>query len=136
MALTASVVIPSRNRRATLMALLERVGPQTAGAEIVVVDNGSTDGTREALARLEADGRVRVVLEPTPGATRARNAGARAARGDLLAFVDDDALPADGWLAALLAPFANPHVAAAGGRLAPRLARAPPGRGGAAPRPH
>src|SRR6266550_3714961 len=127
MALTASVVIPTRNRRATLTALLERVGPQTAGAEVVVVDNGSTDGAREALARLEADGRLRVVLEPTPGATRARNAGARAARGDVLAFVDDDALPADGWLAALLAPFANPRVAAAGGRVSLRFAGALPG---------
>ena len=126
--MTASVVIPTRNRRATLAALLARVAPQaqSAGAEVVVVDNGSTDGTREALARLEADGRVRVVLEPTPGATRARNAGARAACGDVLAFIDDDALPCDGWLAALLAPFVNPRVAAAGGRVSLRFAGALP----------
>src|SRR5437899_2082026 len=128
MALTASVVIPTHNRRATLAALLERAAPQAtaAGAEVVVVDNGSTDGTREALARLEADGRVRVVREPTPGATRARNAGARAARGDVVAFVDDDALPSNGWLAALLAAFENPRVAAAGGRVRLRFAGALP----------
>jgi len=124
---TASVVIPTRNRRATLAALLDRVDPQAtaAGAEVVVVDNGSTDGTPELLRPLEAQGQLRVVREPTPGATRARNAGARAARGDVLAFVDDDALPADGWLAALLAPFANPRVAAAGGRVSLRFAGAP-----------
>src|SRR5207249_12236510 len=132
MALTASVVIPTRNRRATLTALLERVGPQTAGAEVVVVDNGSTDGTPELLRPLEAQGRLRVVHEPTPGATRARNAGARAARGDVLPFVDDDALPADSWLAALLAPFANPRVAAAGGRVPLRFAGALPAWGDAA----
>src|SRR5213078_249487 len=121
MALIASVVIPTRNRRATLAALLERVAPQAAaaGAEVVVVDNGSTDGTRESLARLAADGRLRVVHEPVPGATRARTA-----RGEVIAFVDDDALPADGWLAALLAPFANPRVAAAGGRVRLRFAGA------------
>src|SRR5437773_12002153 len=129
MALIASVVIPTRNRRATLTALLERVAPQAAaaGAEVVVADNGSTDGTREVLARLAAEGRLRVVLEPVPGATRARNAGARAARGEVIAFVDDDALPADGWLAALLAPFANPRIAAAGARVRLRFAGALPG---------
>src|SRR5436309_1709203 len=129
MALIASVVIPTRNRRATLAALLERVAPQAkaAAAEVVVVDNGSTDDTPELLRPLEAQGQLRVVREPTPGATRARNAGARAARGDVLAFVDDDALPADGWLAALLVPFANPRVAAAGGRVSLRFAGALPG---------
>ena len=45
----------------------------------------------------------------------------------MIAFVDDDALPAGGWLAALLAPFANPRVAAAGGRVSLRFAGAPPG---------
>src|SRR5262245_11184433 len=116
---TASVVIPTRNRRATLELLLERIAPQAtaAGAEVLVVDNGSSDGTREALGRLAATGRLRVVDEPVPGATRARNAGARAARGEVVAFVDDDALPDDGWLAALLAPFANPRVAGVGGRV-------------------
>src|SRR5207247_11362295 len=127
--LPASVVIPPRNRCATLATLLERVAPQAqaAAAEVVVVDNGSTDGTPETLRQLEADGKLRIVFEPIPGATRARNAGARAARGDVLAFIDDDALPADGWLAALLVPFANPRVAAAGGRVSLRFAGAPPG---------
>src|SRR5438046_10244150 len=117
MALIASVVIPTRNRRATLTALLERVAPQAAaaGAEVVVVDNGSTDGTREALARLAAEGRLRVVLEPTPGATRARNAGAPPAPGEVIAFVDDDSLPADVLPAALLAPLRKTRVAAAVG---------------------
>src|SRR5213078_4850976 len=114
---TASVVIPTRNRRATLAALLERVAPQAkaAGAEVVAVDNGSTDGTPELLRPLEAQGQLRVILEPTPGATRA-------ARGDVLAFIDDDALPSEGWLAALLAPFEHPRVAAAGGRVRLRFA--------------
>jgi len=129
MAVTASVVIPTRNRRATLAALLERVAPHAAaaGAEVLVVDNGSTDGTPEVLHRLGADGRLRVVMESVPGVSRARNAGARAARGEVVAFVDDDALPSDGWLAALVAPFENPRVACAGGRVRLRIAGALPG---------
>jgi len=125
---TASVVIPTRNRCATLATLLARVAPQAeaAAAEVVVVDNGSTDGTPETLRQLEADGKLRIVFEPIPGATRARNAGARAARGEVVAFVDDDALPSDGWLTALLAPFENPRVAAAGGRVRLRFAGALP----------
>jgi len=129
--LTASVVIPTRNRCGTLQALLDAVVPQAsaAGAEVVVVDNGSTDGTGELLRRrcAESGGQVRVVVEPTPGATRTRNAGARAARGAVLAFIDDDALPRAGWLAALLAPFARERVGAAGGRVVLRFAgRLPP----------
>lgn len=130
MSVRASVVIPTRDRRATLLPLLDAVLGQAAaaGAEVVVADNGSRDGTREALGPLAAasGGRLSVVEEPTPGATRARNAGARAARGDVIAFVDDDALPAPGWLAALLEPFADPRVGAAGGRVALRFAGAPP----------
>src|SRR3989449_252379 len=126
---TASVVIPTRNRCATLATLLERVAPQAeaAAAEVVVVDNGSTDGTPQTLRQLEVDGKLRIVFEPIPGATRARNAGARAARGEVIAFVDDDALPSDGWLTALLAPFESPRVAAAGGRVSLRFAGALPG---------
>jgi cellulose synthase/poly-beta-1,6-N-acetylglucosamine synthase-like glycosyltransferase len=61
-----------------------------------------------------------------PGATRARNAGARVARGDVIAFVDDDTSPGDGWLAALTAPFASERVGATGGRVRLRFAGSPP----------
>jgi glycosyltransferase involved in cell wall biosynthesis len=123
---TASVVIPTRNRQSTLLPLLERILGQSAAhrAEVIVVDNGSTDGTRAALRPLEARyaDQLACIVEAEPGATRARNAGARAARGDVIAFVDDDALPDDIWLPALLAPFDNVSVAAVGGRVRLRFA--------------
>ena len=124
----ASVVIPTRNRRGRLLPLLAEVLPQAAASntELLVADNGSTDGTAEALRPLSADGRLRVVVEPRPGATRTRNTGARAARGEVVAFIDDDALPHGGWLAALLAPFADPRVGCVGGCVRLRFAGAPP----------
>src|SRR5439155_206079 len=91
MRVTATVAIPTRNRRARLIPLLELLIPQAAnvGAEILVVDNGSSDGTVEAVRRLEGD-TVRCIVEPGAGATRARNAAARAARGEVAAFTDGD----------------------------------------------
>jgi cellulose synthase/poly-beta-1,6-N-acetylglucosamine synthase-like glycosyltransferase len=116
---TASVVIPTRNRAATLETVLARVVPiaAAAGAEVIVADNGSTDATADVIRRAAARAPVEHVVEAVPGATRVRNAAMRAARGDVLVFVDDDAVPRDGWLAAILAPFADPRVAVVGGRV-------------------
>ncbi len=71
---------------------------------MVVVDNGSTDGTAEFLDRFRAgrqDGQaIRVVREARLGASVARNAGIAAALGEVLVFTEDDAWPHAGWLAA------------------------------------
>ena len=125
--MTFTVVIPTRNRRATVVPTLEAVLPQAAavGAEVLLADNGSTDGTPEAAERV-GGARVRIVREETPGATRNRNTAARTARGDVLAFIDDDALPRAGWLAGLVAPFTEPRVACVGGRVHLRFATRPP----------
>jgi len=69
---------------------------------------------------------VRRVVEPVPGATRVRNTAMRAATGDVLAFVDDDALPHPGWLTAILAPFVDSRVAVVGGRVHLRYVTDPP----------
>jgi glycosyltransferase involved in cell wall biosynthesis len=124
---TATIVIPTRNRAATLATVLARVVPvaAAAGADVLVADNGSTDETADVVRRA-AGATVRRVVEPIPGATRVRNAAMRAATGDVLAFVDDDAVPHAGWLAAILAPFADPRVAVVGGRVHLRYVAEPP----------
>lgn len=89
-----SVIIPAFNAAATLSCAIESVRAQSWPAhEIIVVDDGSRDATAE-VARQYGDG-VRLLQQPNSGVSVARNAGAAAATGDWLAFLD-----ADDWYAA------------------------------------
>jgi glycosyltransferase involved in cell wall biosynthesis len=93
-----SVVIPTWNRVELVRQAIASVLRQTwADFELVVVDDGSTDGTAAALADI-TDRRVRLLVRRHEGVAAARNAGAAAGRGALLAFLDsdDEALPS--WL--------------------------------------
>lgn len=80
-------------------------------AELLVVDDGSTDGTGAVVTRAGAQ----LLSQPNQGPAAARNRGAREARGEILVFLDADCRPARGWLAALLAPFDGPGVDAVKG---------------------
>jgi glycosyltransferase involved in cell wall biosynthesis/peptidoglycan/xylan/chitin deacetylase (PgdA/CDA1 family) len=89
-----SVVVPTYNRcdvliSRTLPAIFEQDLPVTE-YEIVVVVDGSTDGTIEALREVRPPGTLRIVEQPNRGPSVARNNGIQAARGDLLLFLDDD----------------------------------------------
>ncbi len=92
-----SVVIPALNMEAYLGECLESVFTQTYSRyEVIVVDDGSTDQTAEVA--LQYGPRVRLIRQAHRGTAAARNAGVRAARGDLVAFLDAD----DVWLPAYL----------------------------------
>jgi GT2 family glycosyltransferase len=104
-ALAVSVVIPTHERRALLLRVLESLGTQTLATsrfEVVVVCDGCTDGTAEAARGWAAACSValRVLEQPTAGAAAARNRGARAAAAPLLLFLDDDMIAAPGLLQA------------------------------------
>ncbi len=87
---TFSVIIPTYNRRQYLVACLESVSAQRCPAdEVIVVDDGSTDGTAEILAGIEG---ITVIQQENAGPGAARNRGAAAARGDYLVFLDSDDL--------------------------------------------
>jgi glycosyltransferase involved in cell wall biosynthesis len=96
-----SVIIPCHNAAAHLPAAVASIRTQGVPvAEIIVVDDGSTDGTA-ALAKTLGAG-VRVLRQTNAGPAAARNAGIRAARGAAIAFLDADDLWAPGWLATAL----------------------------------
>nr|WP_298151456.1 glycosyltransferase [uncultured Pseudoxanthomonas sp.] len=89
-----SVIIPTYNRRALVPRAIDSVLAQTrAVEEIIVVDDGSTDGTGDMLRERYGD-RVRHVWQPNAGVSAARNHGMRLARGRYLALLDSD----DEWM--------------------------------------
>jgi glycosyltransferase involved in cell wall biosynthesis len=126
----ASAVICTLNRRAPLLHAVRSLMRQTFPRdeyEVIVVDNGSTDGSREAIERaMEAAANLRYVCEPRTGLSLARNRGIREARGRVVAFLDDDAEAAPHWLASLWAVYAaDADVGGVGG---PVFLRWPHGR--------
>lgn len=107
---TISVIIPTHNRADLLagaLRSLEAARDYLAGDEVVVVANACTDGTEALVDEMRADFPVplRLCVEPTPGLNLARNRGASEARGDLLAFIDDDVLVEPGWAESIRAMF-------------------------------
>ena len=97
-----SVVVPTHGRQRQVRHCVQSVArqrlPDGSAFEIIVVDDGSaTPVTLDG-----ADGAVRLLRQERSGPASARNAGARAARAPLVAFIDDDCEPAPGWLEALL----------------------------------
>lgn len=107
-----SIIIPAFNEAAYIGATLDSLEAAAAhlrtqsGAEVelIVVDNNSTDDTA-AVARSKG---AAVVAEPVQGIARARNAGARRAKGDVLVFVDADVTAPATFLAAIHAAMADP----------------------------
>jgi GT2 family glycosyltransferase/O-antigen/teichoic acid export membrane protein len=101
-----SVIVCTHDRPQGLRAALRSLLDQThAPFEVVVVDNApSTDEVRRVVAAL-ADPRLRYVLEPRPGLSLARNVGARAARGAIVAYTDDDVEVDRDWLRWIVAAF-------------------------------
>lgn len=115
---SVAVVIPVRNDVRAIAPLVQAVRTQrlARAVEVIVVDDGSSDGTADAAER--AGARVlRRDARDGGNPAAARNLGARAAQAELLVFLDADCVPADGWLAALVAPF-EAGASMVGGALA------------------
>jgi glucosyl-dolichyl phosphate glucuronosyltransferase len=131
MTCTASVIVATRNRSALLAQTLEALSQQSWPAsrfEVVVADNGSTDRTRAVVDRAAAAGEpaIRYVAVPTPGKSYAVNAALAIARGETLAFTDDDVRPDPQWLARLIEALGRPGVDFVAGRVLPIWEAPPP----------
>ena len=99
---TASVVVPTFNRLNDLQRVTRELCDQAASlpspCEIVVVDDGSTDGTSVWLDAHASDLGVLVLHQDNAGPARARNRGVEASDGKIVLFVGDDTVPQPGWL--------------------------------------
>jgi GT2 family glycosyltransferase len=130
-----SVIIATYNRAALLDECLDHLArqPFASGDEVIVVDNGSTDGTADVLRRQQERFPVQLVAlsEPLPGKSHALAAALAIAGGDILAFTDDDVNVDAGWLCAVrqaMAPDADgSEVALIGGPVQPRWEKRAPG---------
>ncbi|HBS48828.1 MAG TPA: glycosyl transferase [Rhodobacteraceae bacterium] len=112
-ALTVSVVIVSRERPAALRRCLTALAQQFFHPfEVVVVTDRAG---REAVASLPSASKARLVAFDEANISEARNLGIGASAGEIVAFIDDDAVPEPTWLQFLVAPFARAEVDAAGG---------------------
>ena len=121
MSLSVSAIVPTLNGARTLPALLAALERRRSLelAEIVAIDSGSRDGTRELLA--EAGAKVLDLGGARFGHGSARNRAAGASSGEALLLLTQDVEPVgDAWLAALLAPLDDPRVAGVFGRQVPR----------------
>ncbi len=115
-----SIIIPVYNLAGVTRQCLDHLFRQLPGSipvEVVVVDDGSSDNTQECLAEFE--GRIRVVTHAqNQGYSSACNDGASVASGDHLVFLNNDTIPLDGWLDALVRYVSqDERIAAVGSRL-------------------
>ena len=116
----SSIIIPVFNNLSLTSQCLKSIWENTDEPyEIIVVDNGSSDGTGDYLGRLEAVGAVRVISNHTNlGFARASNQGAQAARGEHLVFLNNDTIVQPGWLEELAAcARKDDKIGAVGARL-------------------
>ena len=114
---SVSIVIPALSEGGNLIDTVAAVRTHSGALdpEVIVVDDGSTDGApQRAAARFASDPKVRVIHGPQEGIARARNAGAAVTGGDAIVFLDGHCYVPDGWLAPLVAPLAEAAVGLTG----------------------
>lgn len=115
-----SVVVPCRNEARNLIDCLRSMLIQThPPIEIIVVDDGSTDGSADLARRLDAESQIPILLceGPHRGAAAARNTGAARATGELIVFIEADAYYSPEYLAGAVAAMSDPDVGGAEGGL-------------------
>lgn len=129
---TFSVIIATRNRQALLAATLDALADQdwpADGVEVIVADNGSSDGTPDVIARAcrrRGAPLVRYLFVAEPGKSAAVNQALAISTGSLIAFTDDDVRPERGWLRHLARAFDETKADFVAGRIRPVWEAVPP----------
>jgi glycosyltransferase involved in cell wall biosynthesis len=119
-----SVLVSTCNRCDKLRLLLDAMKTRDSGwpteMEVLVIDNNSSDATKEVVAEYTSfeNPVFRYLLEGKPGKSRALNAGIREAKGEIIAFTDDDCIPSASWVANIVKEFeSDSELSVLGGRV-------------------
>lgn len=133
MPLSITVAICTRNRARQLEQALHALVDPVRGCsgqaevEVLVVDNGSSDDTAQVTSSMAASLPLRHVYEPAAGLSHARNRACEEARGDYIAWIDDDVIVGSAWLRAYTgAIHRHPDAAFFGGPIVPKFEGVPP----------
>ncbi len=119
-----SAIICTRNRSDLLPKAIDSLLHQTldnSKFEIIIVDNASEDGTKRVCESYKSLHNFQYIYEPVPGLSISRNAGVRAAKGEYVAFIDDDAIASPKWLESIVNDFerVSPSPESVGGKIIP-----------------
>ena len=120
-----SVVIPAYNKKNSLQSAIGSLYNQSYPKdkyEVIVVDDGSTDGTQQwvKLKQQDCSCRLRYFYQANKGPAAARNLGIRNASGDIIAFIDSDCIASYSWIEKLVNGYNNDRVAGIGGTIKAR----------------
>ena len=125
-----SVIIPTRNRANTLYRTLDSISNQTLPArefEVIIIDNGSTDNTRETIEEFRNKlPNLRYFYETSPGLHIGRHKGLKEADSDILVYGDDDIKAFPTWLQGIKESFSDNQVVLVGGKVLPHFEESPP----------
>lgn len=117
-----SIVIPAYNNSKSLVKTIESIFRQSYPKdkfEIIVVDDGSTDDTKECIEKFQRLGicSLRYFYQKRRGPAAARNTGIKNAQGDLIVFTDSDCITSDSWLSEITSGYDDDRVAGVGGSI-------------------
>ena len=125
-----TIIIPTLNQSAKLVQCLSHLSLLDFGPdlfEVLVVDNGSTDDTKEkSFLFMDKIKNIKYIFCEAPGLMAARHKGCDGARGEILCYIDDDSLVTKEWLKGVDESFADEDVAITGGPCIPEYEKTPP----------
>ena len=125
-----SVIIPTKDRADSLERLFQALCHQTLGItyfEIIIIDNGSSDNTKEVITKWENQfENLRCFFEKSPGLHTCRHKGFKEAKSNILVYADDDIEPFETWLESIQMAFEDPEIVLVGGKCLPKFEATPP----------
>ena len=121
-----SVIVPTRNRCESLrntIDSLQQLNFPNDHYEIIVINKKSIDDTRRVIEECNQHGKKEIIYyeQLQDGVHKARHIGAQMAKGDILAYIDDDAICDPDWLSELTRPYTDSKVGCVGGKILPRF---------------